>query len=97
MTAGGNWRWPAARRDPPDIVVLDMMLPGIDGIEVCRQLRDFSDAYVIMLTAPQRGARRAHRPVRGSGPQHDQTVPPAGAAGPRSQSASRAVSRGPRG
>jgi len=41
----------AARADPPDIVVLDVMLPGIDGIEVCRQLRTFSDAYVIMLTA----------------------------------------------
>ena len=27
------------------------MLPGLDGIEVCRQLRTFSDAYVLMLTA----------------------------------------------
>lgn len=35
----------------PDVVVLDVMLPGIDGIEVCRRLRTFSDAYVLMLTA----------------------------------------------
>ena len=40
-----------ARREHPDVVVLDLMLPGIDGLEVCRQLRQFSDAYVIMLTA----------------------------------------------
>jgi DNA-binding response OmpR family regulator len=40
-----------ARADPPDVVVLDVMLPGLDGIEVCRRLRTFSDAYVLMLTA----------------------------------------------
>jgi len=40
-----------ARDLQPDLVVLDVMLPGIDGIEVCRQLRQFSHAYVLMLTA----------------------------------------------
>ncbi len=35
----------------PDVVVLDVMLPGLDGVEVCRRLRAFSDAYVLMLTA----------------------------------------------
>ena len=40
-----------ARTAQPDLVVLDVMLPIMDGIEVCRQLRQFSDAYVIMLTA----------------------------------------------
>lgn len=41
----------AAREDEPDVVVLDLMLPGLDGVEVCRRLRTFSDCYVIMLTA----------------------------------------------
>jgi len=49
--ADGEQALAAARSDPPDVVVLDLMLPGIDGIEVCRQLRTFTDAYVIMLTA----------------------------------------------
>ena len=40
-----------AREVDPDIVVRDLGLPGQDGIEVCRQLRTFSDAYVVMLTA----------------------------------------------
>ena len=40
-----------ARELDPDVVVLDLMLPGMDGIEACRRIRAFSDAYVIMLTA----------------------------------------------
>ena len=41
----------SVRASAPDVVILDVMLPGLDGIEVCRQIRTFSDAYVLMLTA----------------------------------------------
>jgi len=41
----------AARDGGADVVVLDWMLPGLDGVEVLRELRRFSDAYVVMLTA----------------------------------------------
>ncbi len=40
-----------SRETSPDVVVLDWMLPKLDGMEVLRELRRFSDAYVIMLTA----------------------------------------------
>lgn len=36
---------------PPDLVILDVMLPGIDGLEVCRRLRNMSAVPVLMLTA----------------------------------------------
>lgn len=40
-----------ARESHPDLIVLDLMLPGIDGLEICRTLRSESDVPIIMLTA----------------------------------------------
>ncbi|MFN2153081.1 MAG: response regulator transcription factor [Anaerolineales bacterium] len=41
----------AARDNPPDLVVLDLMLPGIDGLEVCRRLRAGGEVPILILTA----------------------------------------------
>jgi DNA-binding response OmpR family regulator len=52
VTAGdGPTAVQMVREETPDVVVLDVMLPGFDGLEVCRQIRAFSNAYVLMLTA----------------------------------------------
>ena len=41
----------AARSNEPDLVLLDLMLPGLDGLTVCRSIRGFSQAPIIILTA----------------------------------------------
>jgi len=52
LTAGdGQSALATARREKPDLIVLDLMLPQIDGREVCRILRRESDVPIIMLTA----------------------------------------------
>ena len=51
VTPDGESGVELAREHRPDVIVLDLMLPGIDGIEACRRIRTFSDAYVVMLTA----------------------------------------------
>lgn len=42
---------PQVKHSPPDLILLDLMLPGMDGMSVCRELRKFSDIPVIMITA----------------------------------------------
>jgi two-component system, OmpR family, alkaline phosphatase synthesis response regulator PhoP len=49
--ADGNSGLKAADAFKPDLIILDLMLPGIDGIELLTRLRRESDVYVIMLTA----------------------------------------------
>jgi len=44
----------AARKEKPDLIILDLMLPKMDGIEVCRLIRRDSDVPIIMLTAKSR-------------------------------------------
>ena len=51
FAADGTSALPAFHRERPDLVLLDLMLPGIDGIEVCRLIRSESDVPIVMLTA----------------------------------------------
>ena len=50
--------WPLARNLTPDLIVLDLMLPHLDGVELCRILRRESDVPIIMLTAREAHAER---------------------------------------
>ncbi len=47
----GTKAWHMILADKPSLVVLDLMLPGMDGLEVCRRVREASDVPIIMLTA----------------------------------------------
>ena len=49
--ADGRTALDRALADPPDLVVLDLMLPGIDGLEVCRRLRALAPVPIVILTA----------------------------------------------
>lgn len=49
--ADGNEVVPWVRVNAPDLILLDLMLPGRDGLEICRELRTFTDVPVVMVTA----------------------------------------------
>ena len=51
IAANGQTALAMARERPPDLVILDVMLPGLDGLEVAKRLRAVSDVPIIMLTA----------------------------------------------
>jgi two-component system response regulator MtrA len=51
FVADGDAALGAFRREKPDLVLLDVMLPGTDGVEVCRQIRAESGVPIVMLTA----------------------------------------------
>jgi two-component system OmpR family response regulator len=51
VVAGGEQAVAAVARLQPDVVLLDLMLPGIDGLEVCRRIRARHDVRIIMVTA----------------------------------------------
>src|SRR5438874_8420314 len=51
VALGGAAALEQARANRPDLVVLDLMMPGIDGLEVCRQLRADRNLPILMLTA----------------------------------------------
>ena len=77
----------AARRERPDLIVLDLMLPGMDGLDVCRALRRESDVPIIMLTARVEESRPADRAGAGRRRLHHQALLAARAGGARAHRA----------
>jgi two-component system response regulator BaeR len=51
VVADGRKALAGIRRKPPDLIVLDIMLPGLDGVALCKAVREFSDIPIIMVTA----------------------------------------------
>lgn len=51
VSADGRQALDMARREKPDLVILDLMLPGMNGLDVCRSLRQNSTVPILMLTA----------------------------------------------
>ena len=51
VVGDGNQAVDAARVEDPDLVLLDLMLPGLGGVDVCRAIREFSTVPIVMLTA----------------------------------------------
>jgi two-component system response regulator BaeR len=47
----GNAAMAAVQQEQPDLILLDLMLPGKDGLEICREIRSFSGVPIIMVTA----------------------------------------------
>jgi two-component system response regulator MprA len=60
VAADGSIALRRARERLPDVVILDVMLPGIDGVEVCRRLRAEGDVPILMLTAKDATADRVN-------------------------------------
>ncbi len=51
IMADGRMVVDSVRNNPPDLILLDLMLPGRDGIDICREIRSFSAVPIIMMTA----------------------------------------------
>ena len=58
LAADGQLGLDIAQKEKPDLIILDLMLPGIDGMEVCNRLRQFTKSPIMMVTARDKTSER---------------------------------------
>ncbi len=57
LISHGDQVLPYVRQTPPDLILLDLMLHGTDGLTLCREIRRFSDIPIVMVTAKSKRDR----------------------------------------
>src|ERR1700704_6029093 len=77
----------------PDLVILDIMLPGTDGLTICKEIRKQSQVPIIMLTARDEVTDKGGGPGGGGRRLPDEAVSPPGAGGARQSPAEAAAGR----
>ena len=75
QAADGPTAVDTAERFAPDVILLDLNLPGMRGIDVCQRIRSFSDAYILMLTASDDLTDMVMDAIQHSGPAAPTTTP----------------------
>ena len=81
LISHGDQVLPYVRQTPPDLILLDLMLPGTDGLTLCREIRRFSDIPIVMVTAKIEEIDRGRKAQATTGDRPGRLLPAADLAG----------------